>query len=66
MLLIFHVNFDLLGSFGVSDGEAVADLDFLAIFAADTEQGADYALLVGIAAERVVKDGEDSLGKELA
>ena len=37
------------------DGEAVADFDFGAIFAARAEEGADYALLVGVAAEGVVE-----------
>lgn len=43
------------------DGKAIADLDFGAILAADAEEGADYALLVGVAAEGVVEDGEDGL-----
>jgi hypothetical protein len=41
--------------------EAIADFDFLAIFATDAEEGANYALLVGVAAKGVVEDGEDSL-----
>ena len=45
----------------MTHGEAVPDFDFLAIFAADTEEGADYALLLSVSAERVVEDGEDGL-----
>lgn len=41
--------------------EAIADFDFLAIFATDAKEGADYALLVGVTAKGVVEDGEDSL-----
>lgn len=62
LLLVVHVDLDLLLGLGVGDGVAVADLDLGAILAADTEQGADDALLVGVAAQRVVKDGEESLG----
>ncbi len=43
------------------DCEAVADLDFLAIFAADAEEGTNYALLVGVTAQGVVEDGKYSL-----
>lgn len=45
--------------------EAIADFDFLAIFASDAEEGANYALLVGVAAKGVVEDGEDSLFPKL-
>lgn len=62
LLLVVHVDLDLLLGLGVGDGVAVADLDFGAILAADSEQGADDALLVGIAAQRVVEDGEEGLG----
>ena len=43
------------------DREAVADFDFGAVFGARAEEGADYALLVCVAAEGVVEDGEDCL-----
>ena len=56
--MVVHVYFNLLLRFGVADGEAIADFDFLAFFAADAEKGADYALLVGVAAEGVVENGE--------
>lgn len=46
-------------------GEAIADFDFLAIFATDAEKGADHALLVRVAAEGVVEDGEDGLFQHL-
>ena len=45
----------------MTHGEAIPDFDFLAIFAADAEEGADYALLLSVSAERVVEDGEDGL-----
>ena len=45
----------------MAHSEAVPNFDFLAIFATDAEEGADYALLLGISAERVVEDGEDGL-----
>lgn len=64
LLLVVHVDLDLLGGFGVGDGVAVADLDFGAILAAGAEEGADDALLVGGAAEGVVEYGEDGLGSE--
>lgn len=63
LLLVVHVDLDLLGRLGVGDGIAVADLDFGAIFAAGAEEGADDALLVGRAAQRVVEDGEDGLDR---
>ena len=47
------------------DCETISYFDFLAIFAADAEEGADYALIVCIAvcvaAEGVVEDREDGL-----
>ena len=45
--------------------EAVANFDLLAIFAADAEEGTDYALLVGIATEGVIEDGKDGLDFKL-
>lgn len=61
LLLVVHVDLDLLGRLGVGDGIAIADLDLGAVFAAGAQQGADDALLVGGAAQRVIEDGEDSL-----
>jgi hypothetical protein len=61
LLLVVHVDLDLLGCLGVGDGIAVADLDFGAVFAAGAEEGADDAFLLGGAAEGVVEDGEDGL-----
>lgn len=61
LFLVVHVDFDLLGGFGVGDGVAVADLDFGAVFAAHTEEGADDAVLVGGAAGGVVEDAEEGL-----
>jgi hypothetical protein len=66
VLLVVHVDLDLLGRLGVGDGIAVADLDLGAVLRAGAEQGTDDALLVGGAADRVVEDGEDGLGGELA
>lgn len=45
----------------MAHGEAIPDFNFLAIFAADAEEGADYTLLLSVSAERVVEDGEDGL-----
>jgi hypothetical protein len=61
LLLVVHVDLDLLGRLGVGDGIAVADFNLGAVFAAGSEERADNALLVGGAAEGVVEDGEDSL-----
>jgi hypothetical protein len=61
LLLVVHVDLDLLGRLGVGDGIAVADLDLSAVFAAGAEEGSNDALLVGRAAEGVVEDGEDGL-----
>lgn len=61
LLLVVHVDLDLLLRLGVGDGIAVADLNLGAVFAAGAEQGADDALLVGGAAKGVVEDGEDGL-----
>jgi hypothetical protein len=61
LLLVVHVDLDLLGRLGVGDGIAVADLDLGAVFAAGAEEGADDAFLLGRTAEGVVEDGEDGL-----
>ena len=45
----------------MADCEAISDLDFLAIFAADSEEGADYAHLILVWSDGVVEDGEDDL-----
>lgn len=41
--------------------EAISDLDFLAILAADSEKGADYTHLILVWSDSVVEDGEDDL-----
>ena len=46
----------------MSDCEAVANFDFLPIFAPYAEEGADYAVLVNVAPCGVIEDGEDGLG----
>lgn len=51
MLLIVHVYFNLFLGFGVPHREAISDLDFLAVFAANAEKGTDDALLVDVTAE---------------
>ena len=65
LFLVVHVYFDLFGGLGVPDCETISYFDFLAVFAADAEEGADYALIVCIAvcvaAEGVVEDREDGL-----
>lgn len=50
----------------MAHGEAIPDFDFLAIFAADAEECANYALLLGVSAERVVEDREDGLIKRVS
>lgn len=62
LLLVVHVNLNLFLGLGVGNGVAVADLDFGSIFRANTEKGADNALLVLGSAERVVEDCENGLG----
>jgi hypothetical protein len=47
----------------VGYGVAVADLDFGAIFAANSEEGTNNALLVGISTEGMIEDGEDCLAR---
>jgi hypothetical protein len=61
LLLVVHVDLDLLGRLGVGDSVTVADLDFGAIFTAGSEKSTNDALLVGGAAERVVEYRKDSL-----
>ena len=46
----------------MADCKTISNFNFLAIFATDAEEGADYALLIGVAAEGMVEDGEDGLG----
>jgi hypothetical protein len=58
LLLVIHVYLDLLQSFGVWDGVAVSDFDFGAIFAADSEEGANDALLIRVSAKGMIEDGE--------
>ena len=64
--LVFEVDFHLVFGLGVADGEAVADFDFLPIFAAHAEEGADYAVLVDVAPGGVVEDREDGLGRQVS
>lgn len=45
----------------MSHCKAIPNFNFLAIFAADSKEGADNALLVCISAEGVVENGEDGL-----
>ena len=59
--MIVKVDFDLVLGLCMSDGEAIPYLDFLAIFAADAEKGADDSVLVDIAPGGVVEDREDGL-----
>lgn len=40
----------------VADGEAVADFDLTAVFAAHAEERPDDSVLVGVPSQRVVKD----------
>lgn len=42
----------------MSDREAIPDLDFLTIFATDSEQGSNDTLLINITAEGVIEDRE--------
>jgi hypothetical protein len=61
LLLVVHVDLDLLLGFGVGHGVAVANLDLGAIFRAHTEQSSNDALLILGPAERVVEDCENGL-----
>jgi hypothetical protein len=61
LLLVVHIDLNLLGGLSVGDGIAVADLDLSAVFAAGAEEGANDAFLLSGAAEGVVEDGEDGL-----
>lgn len=45
----------------VADGEAVADFDLAAVFAANAEECADHAVLVCVPSQRVVEDREECL-----
>jgi len=45
----------------MTNREAVSYLDFLPIFTADAEEGADYTFLVCVTAKGVIKDGKDGL-----
>lgn len=61
LLLVVHIDFDLLLGFSMTNREAVSYLDFLPIFTADAEEGADYTFLVCVTAKGVIKDGKDGL-----
>lgn len=61
LLVIFHVDLDLVLSLGVADGEGGSDLNLASILGSCSQQSTDDALLIGIAAERVVENGENGL-----
>lgn len=54
LLLVVHVDLDLLGRLRVRHGIAVADLDLGAVFAAGAQESADDAVLVGGTAQGVI------------
>jgi hypothetical protein len=61
LFLILHVDLDLVGGLGVADGKTASDFDFGAIFTSGAQQRANNTVLVGVAAEGVVEDGENGL-----
>ena len=61
LLLVVHVDLDLLLRLGVGHGVAVPDLDLGSIVRAYAEEGSDDTFLVGGPSERVVEDGKDCL-----
>jgi hypothetical protein len=65
LLVVFHIDFDLVLSLGVADGEGGSDLNLTSILGSCSQQCTDDALLIGIAAERVVENGENGLRNEL-
>jgi hypothetical protein len=64
LLVVFHIDFDLVFSLGVADGEGGSDLNLTSILGSCSQQCTDDALLIGIAAERVVENGENGLRNE--
>jgi hypothetical protein len=61
LLVVFHIDLDLVLGFGVAHSEGGSDLNFTSILRACSQQCTDDAFLVGITAQRVVEDGEDGL-----
>lgn len=55
LLLVVHVDFDLLGSLGMRYSIAVADFDFCPVFTARSEESSDNAFLVGWSAQRMIE-----------
>jgi hypothetical protein len=49
----------------VSDTKAVSDLDLSSIIASNSQQSSDDTLLVKVASEGVVQDGEERLSTPL-
>jgi hypothetical protein len=56
LLVVFHIDLDLVLSLGVADGEGGSDLDLASILRSCSEECTDDSLLVGIAAKRVVEN----------
>ena len=56
LLVVFHIDFDLILSLGVADSEGGSDLDLTSILRSCSKECTDDSLLVGIAAKRVVEN----------
>ena len=65
VLLVLDIDLDLILLLGVRDGEALADLDFCAIFGSGAHKGADdsggLGAITDIATCGVIEDGENGL-----
>jgi hypothetical protein len=61
LLVVLHVDFDLVLGFRVAHGERGAHLNLTSIFRSRSEQSSNNTFLVGVAAKRVVEDREDGL-----
>lgn len=61
LLLVLHVHLNLVCRLCVSDSEGAADFHLGSIFRSRSKQGSDDTLLVGVATEGMVQDGEKRL-----
>lgn len=64
--MVFHIDLHFVVGLEMWDGEATADLDHTAVVAADAEEGADDAVLVFVATEEMVQDGEENYWVDVA
>jgi hypothetical protein len=64
LLVVFHIDLNLVLGLRVAHGERGAHFDLTSILRSCSQQGTDDTFLVGVAAERVVENREDSLSKQ--